>query len=96
MELEESIKKCRDDLPQHGHAMGHTKHHDIEVIEDDDFLHQDILDALSLIAKAKTLFDYLSDTDLCKGISKKERGSMIRLSEKMKAFIDEVEDNYHE
>ena len=63
---------------------------------EDDMMSQDILDALSLLSKCTHLLDYLSDLDLCKSITKKERGSMANLSEQVKTYLDEVEHNYED
>ena len=65
-----------------------------EVGEEEDLLLQDILDAMSLLNKCMRLLDYMSDADLCKTITKRERENMSRLSEQVKAYLDEVEGNY--
>ena len=64
--------------------------------DDDNMMRQDILDALSLLSKCVHLLDYMSDSDLCKSITKKERGSMSNLSEQVKTYLDEVEHNYED
>lgn len=99
MDLEDAIKKCRDDLPEHGRPHAHPKKHDeaVEAEEDgEDFLHEDVADALTLLSKALTMLNYISDPILCKAISNRERAGMNRLSTKIREFIDEVEGSYTE
>ena len=75
---------------------------EVEVLESDEFgpdeadIAQDILDALSLLSKCMHLLDYLSDPDLCKSVTKRERDSMSRLSESVRTYLDAVEGNYVE
>lgn len=44
-----------------------------------------------LIRRAKTLIDYLADPNLCKVVSKKERSTMVKLSDRMKEYVSSVE-----
>lgn len=69
--------------------------------EDDDggeelLIRQDLLDAMVLLRKCMYLFNYLTDIDLCKAISKKERDTMSRVAQTVLAYLDDVEYNYTE
>lgn len=57
-------------------------------------IEQDIHDALILLKKAKTMFSYLSDVDLCKSVKKPERESMANLADMIEEFIDEASTHY--
>ena len=64
---------------------------DKEEAEGEDQTLSDLLDSLSLLSQCKRLLDYMSDPDLCKNLSKRERDSMSRLSEKLKDHLDALE-----
>ena len=72
-------------------APAETPHEDTS---DDDYLQQDLLDALSLLNKCMHLLDYLGDTDLCKSVTKRERQSMSGLSQKVGVFLDNIDGVY--
>lgn len=57
---------------------------------------QDILEAATLLAQARTLLEYLGDVQLCKRITKKERGVMLDHAYRVKEFLDGVEGVYEE
>lgn len=67
-----------------------------EPLDDADEINADILDAISLLTKCVRLLDYVGDTDLCKSVTKRERESMVRLSESVKEYLDNVEHVYEE
>lgn len=98
-ELEQSVQKCvkkiivQDVKPagKGGDVVGEILQKEKK---DEDFLRQDILDAISLLSKGMHLLDYMSDVELCKSVTKRERDSMARLSEKIHQFLDEVENVY--
>ena len=57
---------------------------------------QDVIEAISLLSKCMHFLDYLSDTDLCKSVTKREREGMGRLSEIVRTYLDEVSDHYED
>ena len=63
---------------------------------DDDQMLVDLQDAIHLLTKCKTLLDYVSDPDLTKGITNRERDSMTRLAQQMRDYLGEVEATYGE
>lgn len=63
---------------------------------DEEQLVADLSEAIILLKRSKTLIDYLSDPELCKAVSKRERGSMTKLSGKLGEYIDSVESSYGE
>ncbi len=72
-----------------------------EVVDDDEFdgpeeeqMMTDINEAIILIKRTKTLIDYVSTPELCKAISKRERATMVKLSNKLNEFIGSVENSY--
>ena len=69
-------------------------HEAVQEVDEISYLRQDILDSISLNSKAMHLLDYLSDHDLCKSITKRERESMSRMSDKIREFLDEAESAY--
>lgn len=54
----------------------------------------DIDEALTLLSKAMKLLDALSDVDICKTLTKRERDAMERVSGLIREFLDDVESNY--
>jgi hypothetical protein len=66
------------------------------VEEFDDDYNQDMLDALSLLNKCMHLLDYISDRDLCKTVTNREREVMGRVSESIRIYLDAVEGSYEE
>lgn len=60
----------------------------------EDLMRADMEDALSWLNKCLHLLNYISDKDLCKTISKRERDSMAWLSEAIREFLDDVETHY--
>lgn len=72
---------------------------DAEVLVDDDVgedIHNDMLDAISLLSKCMRLLDYLSDIDLCKSVTARERGNMVHVANKVREFLDGAESLYEE
>lgn len=63
---------------------------------DEQSMFNDILDSLDLLRKCMHLLDYLSDPDLCKSVTKRERDTMARLSESVDEFLDDAETKYEE
>lgn len=61
---------------------------------DEDVIQQDLLDGVSLLSRAKTLLDFMSDPVMLKRFSNKERGAMSRLSVEIKTYLDAVEGVY--
>lgn len=55
-----------------------------------DVMRQDIFDAISLLFKCRNLLNFLGDPDLCKGLTRRERESMGRITEKLDNFLVEV------
>lgn len=66
------------------------------VTDDESPIYADLVDAIELLKKAMCLLDYMSDTDLCKAVSKRERDAMLRLSDKITTFVIETENNYED
>lgn len=71
---------------------------DLEDDQDDDKgeLLDDFWEATSLLAKSKTLLNFMADPVLCKGMSQRERDSMARLAEQLGGFLEQVEGVYDE
>lgn len=77
-----------------------------EVVDEDDgtdeengeelLVEQDIQDAIGILRKCMHLLDYVSDTDLCKSVTKRERETMGRLSEMVREYLEEVDQHYDE
>lgn len=63
---------------------------------DEEQLMTDLDEGVTLIRRAKTLIDYLADPELCKTVSKKERATMLKLSEKIGEYVGGIEANYGE
>lgn len=63
---------------------------------EEELFSQDILEAFALLRKCTKMLDFLSDVDLCKGLTKRERESMGRLAEKVRDYLDETEQHYEE
>jgi len=63
---------------------------------DEEQLMTDINEALILIKRSKTLIDYISDPELCKTMSKRERLSMLKLSGKLAEYVSSIEGTYGE
>ena len=59
-------------------------------------IQQDILDAISLLGKVKTLLDYVGNVELCKTLTKRERATMAKVSVQVGEYLDEVIPNYEE
>lgn len=55
---------------------------------------QDILDAIILLKKVMHMLNYVSNTELCKTVSKRERTVMETVAIEVGEFLDEVEPNY--
>jgi hypothetical protein len=70
------------------------KEQDFEPEAQDKDLLEDFWEATSLLAKARTLLDFMSDPELCKGLSRRERDSMSRLAERLNGFLDNVDGVY--
>lgn len=79
-----------------------TKQVDGEVMEDeedepqDEQIMADLQEAFDLIHRAKTMLDYISDPQLCKTISKRERETMTRLSGNLADYLNETAESYNE
>ncbi len=69
---------------------------DEETSFDPDQMLDDLLEGVRLIEQARTLFQFISDPILCPALSKREKLSMERLSEKMKEHLCQVEATYDE
>lgn len=82
--LEESLKAQEGELVEDGFEI------------DEEQLMTDLDEGVTLIRRAKTLIDFLADPELCKVVSKKERTTMIKLSQKIGAYISTIEENYNE
>lgn len=54
----------------------------------------DMQESLDLLRQTRTLLQYLSDPELCRTITMKERKAMIALATKVHGFVDNVEDSY--
>ena len=70
-----------------------------ETFEDDGeeiLMLQDIQESLSLLRKVKRMLDYISDTELCKTVTKRERAVMLQTSHDVGAYLDNVSANYEE
>lgn len=59
-------------------------------------IRQDILDAISLLGKVKTLLDYVGNVELCKTLTKRERETMAKISVQVGDYLDNVTPNYEE
>jgi hypothetical protein len=55
---------------------------------------RDMEEAISLLNKSMHLMAVLSDTDLCKSVSKRERNVLSHMSDQIRLFLDEVSDYY--
>lgn len=91
-DLEASLVKCADKL---GGAK--AEFDEVPELEGEELLmYQDVIDAIELLKKCMHLLDYMSDTDLCKSITKREREVMGRVSNSVGEYLDEVVIRYEE
>lgn len=86
-DLEESLKRKEATEPQ-------AEFEGDEGLEE--LMKDDMRDAVGWLNKCRHLLDYISDKDLCKAISKRERDSMAWLSDQIGEFLDDVETHYNE
>jgi hypothetical protein len=85
-EMEQALVKCKDKVE------GVV----VDDFEDEDTMIQDIYDSMGLLNQSMHLLDYLSDPDLCRAVSKRERDSMARLSDRIRLFLDNMNAAYEE
>lgn len=71
-------------------AVKDAEYIEVEEIEEGD-IREDFWEATTLLAKSRTLLEFMSDRTLCKGLTNRERESMTRLAEQLTGFLDEVE-----
>ena len=57
---------------------------------------QDIQESISLLRKVKRMLDYISDAELCKTVTKRERAVMLQTSHDLGAYLEETAPNYEE
>ena len=64
--------------------------------EEESLVTNDLCNGVQLIRKCFVLLDYMSDKDLCKTLSQRERDAMIRLSDRLHEYNDEVTAEYED
>lgn len=64
--------------------------------DDSNQMFTDIQEAITLFSTVRTLLDYISNTDLCKTVSRREREIMGKVSEKVRVFLASTEPTYLE
>lgn len=82
-----------DDLEASAPKEGEVFEGEVDI---DDSMYQDMLDAMSLLSKCMRLLDYMSDTDLCKSVTSRERVNMTHVADKVREFLDGAETLYEE
>jgi hypothetical protein len=89
-EMEQSLAKCKEKI----------KNVDVVVVDefpdDEETMVQDVYDSMSLLTQCMHLLDYISDKELCPAVSKRERDSMARLSDKVRVFLDNMNVAYND
>lgn len=88
MELEELDRLQPKTSPTEGEVLDPIDIEDQAVI--------DIKEAILLFATVKTILDYVSDPELVRTISKRERENMTKVSEKVRRFLATIEPTYSE
>lgn len=88
MEIEEFEKKYdKKDIPDLDDFVGDEGGEEL-------LMQQDIIDGIALLTKVKTLLDYVSNVELCKTVTKREREVMAKVSAEVEEYLDSVSDNY--
>lgn len=72
------------------------KDEDFEDGGEEILVENDMQEALDWLNKCMHLLDYMSDTLLCKSITKRERETMGRVSEGLRGFLDDIGSHYAE